>query len=123
VLDDEQRAQVAGQWANLNKDAGETVVLPNEIRTRVLGLVPLELVQGDYVPPAERPENQQPGAPGAPGSPAPTAAQTGEAEWMHVLRSADRFSGARPTYRERLLRRRQALDQQREAAEGGRSEE
>jgi hypothetical protein len=123
VLDDEQRAEVAGQWANLNKDAGETVVLPNEIRTRVLGLVPLELVQGDYVPPAQRPENQQPGAPGAPGSPAPTAAQTGEAEWVHILRSADRFSGARPTHRERLVRRRKARDQQREAEGSGRSEE
>lgn len=116
VLDDEQRAQVASQWANLNKDAGETVVLPNEIRTKVLGLVPIELVQGDYVPPAQRPENQPPG------SPAPTAAQNGEAEWIHVLRSADRFSGSRPTYRQRLLRRRQARDRQEQAPESGRSE-
>lgn len=110
VLDDEQRAQIAGQWANLNKDAGETVVLPNEIRQRVLGLVPIELVQGDYVPPAPA------------GSPAPTAAQTGEAEWMHVLRSADRFPGSRPSYRARLLRRRQARDRQKQAAESRSSE-
>lgn len=108
VLDDEQRAQIAGTWAELNSKAGETIVLPNEIRTRVLGLVPIELVQGDYVPPAQRPENQPPG------SPAPTAAQKGEAEWIHVLRSADRFSGPCPTYRQRLLQRRQARDQQKQ---------
>ena len=113
VLDDEQRAQIAGQWANLNKDAGETVVLPNEIRQRVLGLVPIELVQGDYVPPT----------PPAAGSPAPTAAQKGEAEWMHILRSADRFSGSRSSYHTRLLRRRQARDRQEQAAESGRESE
>ncbi len=110
VLDDGQRAEIAAKWAALNSAAGETVVLPDEIRQRVLGLVPLDLVRGDYVPPSEQtPE----------GSPAPTAAQKGEAEWMHILRSADRFSGARPTHRERRLRRRQAIDRATSAAGSG----
>ena len=41
-LDDVQKATVAGMWANINKDMGQIVVLPNEIRDRLLGLPPLE---------------------------------------------------------------------------------
>jgi hypothetical protein len=43
-LDDLQKATVAGKWAVINKDMGEVVVLPNEIRDRLLGLPPLEEV-------------------------------------------------------------------------------
>lgn len=110
VLDDEQRAQVAGQWAALNKDMGETVVMPDEIRERVLGLPRLEYVQGDYTPPP---------APSATPT-APKANRKGEAEWMHVLRSADRFRGTRETYLGRLLRRRSTRDRQAEVAESNR---
>jgi hypothetical protein len=41
-LDDVQKATVAGMWANINKDMGQVVVLPSEIRDRLLGLPPLE---------------------------------------------------------------------------------
>lgn len=41
-LDDVQKATVAGMWAAINKDMGQIVVLPNEIRDRLLGLPPLE---------------------------------------------------------------------------------
>lgn len=41
-LDEVQRSTVAQQWASINKDMGEQVVTPNEIRDRLLGLPPLE---------------------------------------------------------------------------------
>lgn len=41
-LDDVQKAQVGKDWASINKDMGQVVVLPNEIRDRLLGLPPLE---------------------------------------------------------------------------------
>jgi hypothetical protein len=42
ALDDVQKAQVAKDWATINKDMGTAVVLPNEIRDRLLGLPPIE---------------------------------------------------------------------------------
>jgi hypothetical protein len=48
-LDDVQKAEVAKSWATINKDMGTPVVLPNEIRDRLLGLPPLE----DVADPAE----------------------------------------------------------------------
>lgn len=41
VMDDLQRAQVAGEWAALNQPNGPVVVLPNEIR-KILGLGALD---------------------------------------------------------------------------------
>jgi hypothetical protein len=39
-LDEVQKAAVAQQWASINKDMGEEVVTPDEIRDRLLGLPP-----------------------------------------------------------------------------------
>lgn len=54
-LDDVQKATVAGMWAEINKNMGAVVVLPNEIRDRLLGLPPLEdiadpnVIEGEVV--------------------------------------------------------------------------
>lgn len=46
-MDDEQRANIAKEWASLNQSTGETVVTGQEIRTRVLGLEPLDEVEDE----------------------------------------------------------------------------
>jgi hypothetical protein len=101
VMDDEQRATIAGNWANLNSQAGETVVLPDEIREQVLGLAPLaEVADGATRIPAAGP------------APAPTAASAkGGPAWKHVHQVADRFRSSRLTHHEKLVRRRQARGQ------------
>lgn len=95
VMDDAQRSAIAKDWAALNQSMGETVVTPNDIRVRVLGLTELGDVLG-----AE---------PGSQPSPIgqPKAAKKGVAGYEHVHRAADRFRTARTTYRERIIRRRQ----------------
>jgi hypothetical protein len=120
VLDDAQRAEVASKWAELNTKAAETVVLPDEIRTKILGLPELEAVQSPEEAQARAREKarQQQGL-----DTEPTAASAkGEAEWAHVLRSADRFRRTRLSRRERILRYRQARGQAGEARSGARSE-
>jgi hypothetical protein len=52
VLDDEQRAQVAGAVGEPEQGRRRDGRAAERDPQRVLGLVPLELVQGDYVPPA-----------------------------------------------------------------------
>lgn len=103
VMDDGQRAEVASKWASLNQQAGETVVVPNEIRERVLDLPPLNDVL-----------NEEPGGGGTsdpnappedPNAPPKAASTKGGAGYEHVHRAADRFRGPRPTYRQLLLRR------------------
>lgn len=109
ILDDEQRATIATEWAGLNKASGETVVTPDEIREHVLGLPPLEEVTGVARP---DPVAQQPGGP------EPVAAAKGGSDWKHVHQVADRFRTSRQTYRERLLQRRAASAQREQAASG-----
>jgi len=41
-LNDLQKAEVASKWAGINKDMAQVVVLPDEIRDRLLGLPPLD---------------------------------------------------------------------------------
>lgn len=53
TMDDEQRATVAGEWAGLNKTGGPIIVLPNEVREKVLNLPPLEEVTPDGNDPNE----------------------------------------------------------------------
>jgi hypothetical protein len=108
ILDDEQRSIVAGEWADINSKMGETVVLPNEIRERVLGLAPLEEVQSTAQ------VNKEPVA--------AKAARNGVASHTHVHVVADRFRGTRQTYRQRLLLRREKAAQPSGTAESGRSE-
>jgi hypothetical protein len=131
VLDDSQRADVAVKWATLNNYTSETVVTPNDIRERVLGLPPLEYVIGPEPGGGLNPVGPKVPTPGGNSDPNgvppdPTthdpkvsAARKGEAEGDHVLRSADRFSRSRPTYRQLLLRRRAAKRQPDAAAVGG----
>lgn len=45
IMDEEQRAIIAGQWAGLNSAAGTVVVTGDEIRDRLLGLAPLTEAQ------------------------------------------------------------------------------
>lgn len=105
VLDDEQRSVIAGEWAAVNQQMGETVVLPDEIRTHVLGLPPLEDVQTPEQAAAAKKTGQ------------PTvASRKGMVTHAHVHEVADRFRRSRDTNRERLLRRRQASDQPAKAA-------
>lgn len=90
VMDDTQRAVIAGQWAEVNQKMGETVVTPDDIRTRVLDLA--SLADSGIEPTV---------------TPAPiVAAKGGAGSWKHIHRSADRFRRTRPTYRQRVLRRR-----------------
>jgi hypothetical protein len=94
VLDDEQRAEVAMQWAGLNQAAGETVVTGAEIREHVLGLGPLEEVTG------ENPNDLT--------EPVAAASRKGAPAWKHVHQAADRFRTARATYHQiRVWRRAQ----------------
>lgn len=86
VLDEAQRARIAGEWATLNQSAGERVVTPDEIRERVLGLGPIKNV-------GPAPAVQ------------PRAAKKGGARLTHVHQVADSFRRIRRTYRERLLYR------------------
>lgn len=116
VMDDQQRSAVAKDWAGLNRDMQETVVTPNDIRERVLDLPPLgevlsEQPGGGITPPGAPPTVPVPGAPLA-------VAKKGGAAYEHVHRAADRFRTARPSYRQRLLRRREAVAQQGEATPG-----
>lgn len=55
VLDDAQRAVVAVQWASLNSAAGERIVMPDEIRDRILNLPKLDEVNAalEIMPDAE----------------------------------------------------------------------
>lgn len=55
VLDDAQRAVVAVQWASLNSAAGERIVMPDEIRDRILNLPKLDDVNAalELMPDAE----------------------------------------------------------------------
>lgn len=63
--DDVQKAQIGKDWAQINKDMGQVVVLPNEIRDRLLGLPPLEdvadpdqlMLPAGETPPAVEPKS------------------------------------------------------------------
>lgn len=103
VMDDVQRADIAKSWAGVNQAMGETVVSPDDIRTLVLNL----------------PTQEEAGIDATPIEPAvKAAAKGGVVAYKHIHRSADRFRGARATYRQRLLRRRAESDR-REGAQGG----
>lgn len=107
ILDDEQRSEIATQWAGLNQAAGETVVTPDEIREHVLDLPPLSKVTDNPNP--ER-------------NPVAAAARTGVASHTHVHVVADRFRGSSETRRERLLWRREKEAQQSTTADSHRIE-
>lgn len=103
VMDDTQRAEIAGKWAAVNQSMGETVVTPDDIRTRVLEL------------PSLSDAGVEPQA-----APIAAAAKKGGGTWNHIHKVADRFRGARATYRQRLLRRSARRDQSAAAAQGPR---
>jgi hypothetical protein len=114
VMDDVQRSEVAGKWASLNSSAGQTVVTPDDIRTRVLDLPPLKESltagpggggQGDAG--ATGPVVPAPGADNA--RVQPTVAAKGGTAWKTIHQAADRFRPTRRTYRQILLQRGQAI--------------
>jgi hypothetical protein len=59
-LDDMEKAEVAVKWAQINEKAGETVVSPDEIRDKVLGM-PSRKAAGVEVKPVgvARPDSEQ----------------------------------------------------------------
>ncbi len=75
-LDDTQKAEVANSWSKLNSQAGGTVVTPEEIRDRVLGLPKLE---EEAPPPEEKVVVEQP-APVPPTQPQAPPASPGATE-------------------------------------------
>lgn len=112
VLDDEQRAEIAGEWAMMNQSAQQTVVTPDEIREHVLDLPPLNTVG---VTPENDPMNQLLN-PKPAGEPVAAAARKGVVTHKHVHKVADRFRSSSERRRARLLQRRAKLDQAKAAS-------
>lgn len=84
TMDETDKASLAAQWAQLNSQAGETVVTGNEIRQQCLGLGPLAEVIEDS--PGSRAHGFESAVP-----PVALADKKGVAAGKHVLRAADRF--------------------------------
>ncbi len=104
TMDDEQRATISTKWV-----ASQSVTR-NELRERVLDLRPLEGPAGDEILGINQSTGVQNGGDNANpfmNSAKVLAAKKGEAAWKQIHRAADRFRGTRPTYRQRLLWRRE----------------
>lgn len=108
TMDDEQRATISTKWV-----ASQSVTR-NELRERVLDLPPLEGDEGNEILGVGNSTGVQNGGDREPGvflSGRVLAAKKGEAAWKQIHRAADRFRGSRPTYRQRVLWRRETKNQ------------
>jgi hypothetical protein len=133
TMDDEQRAMIATEWAGLNKGAGAPIiVMPDEIRERILGLPPLAEVdetlaaQNDVVlkTPAADPNEASAvgptdGTASGSGEPTVAAGKRGAHQWKHIHQAADRFRAGSKARRLQSLRRRTLAPAEKQAADGG----
>lgn len=101
TMDDEQKAEMAGRWVNLNRN-GKIVVTVDEIR-KVIGLAPLAEVDESAAEANDNPP--EPANPSGFGRRAATA-KKGGASWKKVHQAADRFRPASKADRLRELRTR-----------------
>jgi hypothetical protein len=127
ILDDEQRAAIATQWAGLNTAAGEVVVTAQEIRDRILSLPRLEDVSE---PDASIPLPQEPVAASRflrkwavlslekRAQFRVAASRKERPRWEGIHRAADRFRSKDQTYRSGRLQRRKESAKQVRTQEG-----
>lgn len=122
TMDDEQRATISTKWV------ASQSVRRNELRERVMDLPPIDGPEGDEILGVGNSTGVQNGGDREESVFAQVrAAKKGVATWKQIHMAADRFSGSRPTYRERVLWRRARAAEQVQArtraeesgAEGG----
>lgn len=89
TMDDEQRANIATEWSNLNHPNGPIVVLPDEIRERVLLLPPMKDVDA-----ATAAYNDAPPDPATKGSTTPPPAAKGALNTVRAARLRAAKTGA-----------------------------